>query len=104
MAASYSITRRSTGPLGAVLIMTSSAASAGTQPLLDAALMICRELSEDRQYPVDPMRRLLCFRRMNFHIGHQLFVRYGAGDFRRLSPWRKRKASHVYLSTGGVTS
>ena len=41
-----------------------------------------RELSQNRQYPVDPMCLSLGFRRMNFHRGHQLFVRYGASDLR----------------------
>ena len=46
------------------------------------SLLSCRELSQNRQYPVNPMRLLLGFRRMNFHRGHQLFVRYGASDLR----------------------
>ncbi len=41
-----------------------------------------RELSQNRQYPVNPMRLSLGFRRMNFHRGHQLFVQYGASYLR----------------------
>jgi hypothetical protein len=55
---------------------------ADIQSRLETVLIAYRKLSQDRQYPVDPMRGLLGFRRMNFHRGHQLFVRHGAGDLR----------------------